>query len=124
MNDIEIYLSTKKQCKVEKPENSITYRISDVPQSYVGYNGTSIDLIKITAPGVSETLLDLTNTASLKALDSPRSSEAKFSDKKSKIFIYSKGNKLPRTLTLFGIRVRIKNLPKRLRTSQYRNCFS
>lgn len=123
MYEIETYLSTKGKCKVEKPENSIASRISGVPQSYAGYNGTSIELTKITAAEVSEALLELTNIAPLKVLDSRGSSETEFSDKKSWIVIYLRGNKLSRNLPLFGVRVRVKHLPRRLKTPQCGNCF-
>lgn len=117
MNDIESHLSTKGQFKVEKPENYIAYWISGVPQSYPGNNSTSIDLIKITAADVSEALLDLTNIAILKVLGFPGSSETEFSDKKSWLVIYPKGNKLSGNLPNFGVRVRLLTSAKETKNS-------
>lgn len=75
INDIETYLSTKGEFKVEKLENSITYRISGVPQSYTAYNGTSIDRKNITVADVYGALLKLKNIVPLKVPDSRGSCE-------------------------------------------------
>ncbi|KAI0991351.1 hypothetical protein K3495_g16836, partial [Podosphaera aphanis] len=70
MGEIETFLSTQGHCKVEKPTSHIAYRLSGVPRSYQGFDGTSMTTTEITSEVVSDALLHLTNVAPLNVLES------------------------------------------------------
>ncbi|KAI1003670.1 hypothetical protein K3495_g4534 [Podosphaera aphanis] len=123
MIEIENHLCSRGSCKVEKAEQHIAYRLSGVPRTYAGYNGTSIELIEITAAVVAEALRDLTHIAPINVLESRGTFESEFADTKSWIVLYPKGSKLSWSLPLFGVRVRTKYLPRRMKTPQCSKCF-
>lgn len=123
MGEIETFLSYQGQCKVEKPTSHIAYRISGVPRSYQGFDGTSMTSTEITSELVSDALIHLTNVAPLNVLESRSQYDSKYSPSKSWVVLYPKGPTLSKVLPLFGVRVPVKILPQRLRTPQCGRCF-
>ncbi|POS82641.1 hypothetical protein EPUL_005008 [Erysiphe pulchra] len=117
IGEIEASLSTRGQCKVEKPGQHVAYRLSCVPRNYTILSGNSVETKEITATVVSEALTDLTNIPPINVLESRGSANTKYiSPVKSWIVIYPKGSTLSRVLPLFGARVTAKILPQRVRT--------
>lgn len=123
MGEIEASLSTRGQCKVEKPGQHVAYRLSCVPRNYTVLTGNCIETKEITALEVSEALTDLTNMAPINVLESRGSANNEYIPVKSWIVIYPKGSTLSRVLPLFGARVPAKILPQRFRTPQCGKCF-
>ncbi|KAI0998053.1 hypothetical protein K3495_g10136 [Podosphaera aphanis] len=104
----------RSKCKVEKPTNHKAYLLSGVPRSYAGYNGPEIELVEITAPAISEALLDLTNVVPINVLEPRNASKAEFAARKDRIVLYPEASSpLSRNLSLFGIRIQAKFLPNR-----------
>lgn len=123
MPEIEAFLSTEGDYKVEKPQNFFAFKLSGIPRSYSGYNGSGIGLIDITANTISEALYDLTNVRPVNVLECQSSTDKQFSHKKNWIVFYPEGASLSKSLPLFGARVPVKLLPKRIKTPQCGNCF-
>lgn len=48
MSDIETFLSTEGECKIEKLEQYSAFKISGIPRTYLIHNGWGIVLIEIT----------------------------------------------------------------------------
>ncbi|POS83996.1 hypothetical protein EPUL_003700, partial [Erysiphe pulchra] len=97
MPEIEAFLLTEGDCKVEKPQQFSAFKLSGITRSYSGYNGSWIELIDIVATtiAIAEALFDLTNVRPVNVLDLP----------------------------LFGVHVPVELLPKRIKTPQCGNCF-
>ncbi|KAI0992890.1 hypothetical protein K3495_g15294, partial [Podosphaera aphanis] len=107
----------------EKPDNHTAFRLSGVPRSYAGYDGSNIVMETIDAAVVAEALADLTKVAPINVLESRGSSYSEYSPTKSWIVLYPKGSNLSRSLPLFGVRVSAKLLPQRTRVPQCGRCF-
>ncbi|KAI0991974.1 hypothetical protein K3495_g16212, partial [Podosphaera aphanis] len=92
IDDIQTFLSTSGECKVEKPCEHAAYRLSGVPRSYAGYNVStnSIEMVEITASILTEALTDLTNVAPINVLESRSTSSSDFYPQKSWIVLYPK----------------------------------
>lgn len=123
MADLESFLSTKGPCKVETPTNHNSYLISGIPRSYAGYNGTTIEMVEITASAIEEALWDLTNVRPVSVTECKSSIDQPFLDKTKWIVLYPEGSSLSKNFPLFGVRVNTKMLPKKTRTPQCGNCF-
>lgn len=55
MGEIKAYLSTRGECKVEKLTRHKAYLLSGIPQSYLGFNGSSLVPIKsLPLPRITE----------------------------------------------------------------------
>lgn len=116
MADIEAFLTTEGECKVEQPVQYSAFKLSGVPRSYSGYSGSGIELTEITAATISQALLDLTNVSPLNVLECHSSTDNEFSHKKNWIVFFPQGSYLSKSLPLFGARVPVKLLPKRVKT--------
>lgn len=124
MREIETYLSTRGQCKVEKPKNHKAYLLSGIPQSYTDYNGTDVELVEITASVIAEALTDLTKVVPVNVLEPRNAAKAKYTSLKDWIVLYPEESaSLSRSLPLFGIRVQTKLLPKKMKIPQCSKCF-
>ncbi|KAF5180129.1 Endonuclease/reverse transcriptase protein, partial [Thalictrum thalictroides] len=123
MGEIESFLSTQGECKVEKPETYQAFRLSGVPRAFTGFNGSTMTSTEITEDMVSKALTELTNVVPVKTLPSQNILSNEFSAQRNWIVLYPKGLSLPRSLPLFGVRVSTKLLPKRSRTPQCGKCF-
>ncbi|KAI0990771.1 hypothetical protein K3495_g17416, partial [Podosphaera aphanis] len=102
MDELESFLSSQGQCKVEKPIQHNAYRLSGVPRSYASYNGSSMEMTQISATTIAEALTDLTNVAPINVLESRGSSTSEFYHQKNWIVLYPKGSTLSKLLPLFG----------------------
>lgn len=123
MVEIEKFLSTQGECKVEIPQDYQAYRLSGVPRSYQGFNGSTMESIEITAKTVAEALEEVTNVAPVKVLEIQGTPENQYFDHRNWIVLYPRGSKLSRSLPLFGVRISSKPLPKRTRIPQCGKCF-
>lgn len=123
MADIETQFSSKGPCKIEISTNHVSFIISGMPRSYAGYNGTSIEMIKITASNISDALWDLTNFKLVSVTECKSSAEQQFTDKGNWIVLYPEGTLLSKIIPLFGVRVITKMLPKNTRIPQCGRCF-
>ena len=85
MDDIQTFLSSSGECKVEKPREHAAYRLSGVPRSYAGYNVStnSLEMVEITASMLTEALTDLTNVAPLNVIESRSTPSSDFYPHKS-----------------------------------------
>ncbi|KAI0992275.1 hypothetical protein K3495_g15911 [Podosphaera aphanis] len=79
---IQEFLSSQGQCIVEKPENHTAFRLSGVPRSYAGYDGSNIVMETIDAAVVVEALADLTKVSPINVLESRGSSYSEYSPTK------------------------------------------
>lgn len=124
ISEIEAFLSTRGQCKVEKPTNHKAYLLSGVLRSYAGYNGTELELVEITATVVAEALTDLTKVASISVLEPRNASKAEYAAHKDWVVLFpEESTSLSRNLPLFGTRVQSKLLPKKTKLPQCSKCF-
>lgn len=125
MDDIQTFLSSRGQCKVEKPCEHSTYRLSGVPRSYAEFNASSnsIEMVEITSSTLAEALTGLTKIPSLSVLESRGTSHSEYYPQKSWIVIYPEGSNLSKVLPLFGVRVPAKLLHQRMKTPQCGKCF-
>lgn len=123
MSDIEAFLSIEGECKVEKPEQYSAFKLSGIPRSYSGYDGSGIVLIDITANTIAQALTDLTNIPPANVIECQSPTDNQFSDKKNWIVFYPQGSNLSKSLPLFGARISVKLLPKRTKTPQCGNCY-
>lgn len=123
MEAIESFISTQGECKVEKPQDYQAYRLSGVPRTYTGFNGSTLAPVEITASTIATALEELTNVAPIKILETKGSSENQYMDQKNWIVLYPRGSQLSRSLPLFGVRIPAKLLPKRTRIPQCGRCF-
>lgn len=69
MEEIEAYLSTRDECKVQKPTKHKAYLLSGIPRSYIGFNGSTPDQINITGDMIAEAIQSLTNIAPINVLE-------------------------------------------------------
>lgn len=123
MGELESFLSSQGQCKVEKPIQHNAYRLSGVPRSHASYNGSSMEMSEISATTIAEALTDLTNVAPINVLKSRGSSNPEFYHQKNWIVLYPIGSTLSKLLPLFGVRVPTKLLPQKIKTPQCGRCF-
>lgn len=123
MGEIESFLSTQGECKVKTPTSYSVYLISGIPNSFVGLNGTAIEMVDITVQAVSEALKDLTKVSPINVLEPRSSIKSQYSKTKDWIVLYPEGAPLSRNLPLFGVRVHAKLLPKRIKSPQCGKCF-
>lgn len=124
MADLEIFLSTKGICKVEKPTNHIAYLLSGIPRSYTGFNGTSLESVEITAQIISEALRDLTNFTPISIIETRGRDTSQYLANKDWVVLYPEGSSLSKSLPLFGVRVNARRLPKRTKIPQCGKCFA
>lgn len=124
MSEIETYLSTRGECKVEKPTRHKAYLLSGIPQSYTGFNGSTTVQVKITGDLISEALISLSNFTPVSVL-SPRDANGSehFSQRNWVVLFPEETTNLSRVLPLFGVQVYTKLLRKKSRTPQCGNCF-
>ncbi|KAI1005913.1 hypothetical protein K3495_g2308 [Podosphaera aphanis] len=122
MGEIETFLSTQGQCRVEKPTSHTAYRLSGFPRSYQSFDGISMTTTEITSEVISDALHP-TNIAPLNVLEFRGQYDSEYSPTKSRVVLYPKGPNLSKILPLFGVRVPVKILPQRLNSPQCGRCY-
>lgn len=116
MSEIQAFLSTEGECKVEKPVQHSAFKLSRVPCSFMGYDGTKVVLNETTATIIASALTDLTNVTPANILECKGETYNQFTHQKNWIALFSEGSHLSKSLPLFGVRVATKLLPKRMKT--------
>lgn len=124
IENIENFLSKKGSCKIELPTNHVAYLISNVSQTYTGFNGTMIEKIEITRQMVAEALLDTTNIQPANILETRCSSDFNYLTNENWIALFPEGSLIPKNIPLFGVRAHAKFLPKKTKLPQCGRCFA
>jgi hypothetical protein len=121
---ITALFSAKGPCTVEKAGNLVSYRIALIPRSFQGFQNNQITQIPVTAELLSSALTEELNAAPTQIVETRLSSESLFTASTTWIVRFpSNTNPLPRSLLLFGARVSIKLLPKKVVTIQCNRCL-
>lgn len=115
-SELESFLLTKGDCKVEKPTNHLACLLIGITPLYAGYNGNSIEGVTITVPLISEALRDISDIAPINIIECKYPNMSEHIYNKNWVALYPEGFLLPKMIPLFGVHVQTKLLPKSSKT--------
>lgn len=124
MVDLETFLWTKGVCKVGKPTNHTAYLLSGISRTYTGFNGISLEPVEITAQLISEALNDLTHVTPISIIEPRGRDTSRNLSNKDWVVLYPEVSTLSKSLSLFGVRVSARRLPKSTKVPLCGRCFA